>query len=177
MKKNNLHNDKSGFKVPENYFTSFEEKLSKAISSEGSEKFLLETTKKSGHKVPEGYFDTVEDEILQNTIGVKPKSKVVSLFSKQNILFISGIAAMIAIIISLSINEESKLNFDEIDIADLHSYFDDGNIELSDQEMASLLGEELSYTETFEDDLVNDEDLLDYLSEEDNIEDDIIFVE
>ncbi|WP_109300230.1 hypothetical protein [Aquimarina sp. AU474] len=177
MKKDKLHNDKGGFKVPEDYFTSFEEKLSQAISSENSEESILDTLKSTGDKVPKGYFDAVEEEILQKTIGVQPKSKVIALFSKRNILFVSGIAAMIAIIISLSINTESKINFDDIDIADIQTYFDDGNIELSDQEMASLLGEEHNYTETFEDELVDDDDLLEYLSEEDNIEDEIIFVD
>ena len=83
---------------------------------------------------------------------------------------------MIAIIISISINREKEFNFDNIEIADIQQYFDEGNIELSDSEIASLIDEDLSYSETFVEETLTEENLLDYLSEED-LDDEIIFVE
>ncbi|MEW7291535.1 hypothetical protein [Aquimarina sp. 2304DJ70-9] len=176
MKKNNLNKDNGGFKVPKGYFESFEDKLSKKLTHSTKEDSMLSTPKNSGFKVPEGYFSSFEDDVLQKIEDQKPKGKVVSLFTKRNLLYISGIAAMIAVILSISINKTSSVNFDDIEIADIHAYFNDGNIELSDEEIASLIGEDVSYAETFEEELLNDQDLIDYLSEE-NLADEIIFTE
>ena len=49
---------KSGFKVPENYFDNFDERLFKTIESET-------LPKETGFKVPDGYFDNLEDSLLQ----------------------------------------------------------------------------------------------------------------
>ncbi len=174
MKKDNLHINKGGFKVPEGYFEDFEAKISKKLTSEMDGDQFLDTQIESGFKVPEEYFNTLSDELSQK---LNPrKGKVVSIFSKRTILYVSGIAAMIAILISVSINKHPELNFNDIEIADIHTYFSEGNIELSDTEIASLLGEDMDYSETFEEELINDETLLDYLSDED-IADEIIFVE
>ncbi len=175
MKEKNLHKNKSGFTVPKDYFDSFENKLSEKLSL-NIEKEGLTNNSDTGFKVPEDYFDTFQDSIIQKANPKESKGKVVSLITRKNLLYFSGIAAMIAIVISLSINKESELNFDDIEIADIHTYFSEGNIELSSSEMFALLGEETDYVETFENELISDEVLLDYLSEED-LEGEIIFTE
>lgn len=177
MKKDNLHKNNGGFKVPEGYFEEFEHKLFDQISESTKDNDTNLSSKiDSGFTIPEDYFTTIEDTIMNKVSKDQSKTKVRSLITKRNILYFSGIAAMIAIIISLSIHKESKLNFDDIEIADIHHYFNEGNIELSNTEIIALLDEDINYSEAFEAELVNDDEILDYLSEED-IDDDIIFVE
>ncbi len=176
MKKNNVHKNKGGFKVPEDYFKSFEDKLSKKLSSEIKNDTMLDNKIDSGFKVPMDYFTSFEENLLQKLNKKEATGKVVSLFTKRNLIYFSGIAAMAAIIISLSVNKDTELNFNDIKIADIHAYINEGNVELSDLEIASLLYEEMSYAETFGEELINDETLLEYLSDED-LDDEIIFVE
>jgi len=174
VKQDNTHTNKTGFKVPDGYFEDFENKLSKKLLPESQEKSMLGEKVAQGFKVPENYFDTLSQELSQKL--APEKGKVVSIFTKRNLLYISGIAAMIAILISISIKTNTELNFDAIEIADIHTYFSEGNIELSDMEMASLLGENINYTETFGEESINEETLLEYLSNED-IDEEIIFAE
>ncbi|MCK8523035.1 hypothetical protein M0D21_15765 [Aquimarina sp. D1M17] len=176
MKKDKLHKNNRGFKVPENYFDSFEDRLAKAISSEEKENLIPNTKTASGFKVPENYFDNFDKRLEQHIATERNKGKVITLFSRRNMLYLSGIAAMIAIIISLSIDKKTQLDFNAIQIADIHEYITEGNIELSDQEIASLFEEDINYTASFEEEIVNEEELLEYISEED-LTDEIIFVE
>lgn len=174
MKKHKSHKNNDGFKVPEGYFESFENKLFEKIASDTDSQ--LNPKMNSGFKVPEDYFATLEDTILQKIDDDKPKGKLISLQTRRNILYFSGIAAMIAIIISISIPKESEVNFDSIEIADIHAYFNEEDVELSTTEIAALLDDDITYSETFEKELIDDETLLEYLSEED-LDDDIIFTE
>ncbi|MDH7447207.1 hypothetical protein [Aquimarina sp. 2201CG14-23] len=213
MNTDNLHNDKGGFKVPKDYFDTFEEKLMEKISQEDKSTTLLSDKESSGLKIPDDYFDTFEDRlmqklnsnseevtklpdnlktglttpdayfenieatILQKTIHANKETKVISLFSRKNILYISGIAAMIAIIVSISINTDNDpLVFDTIDIADIQEYFDEGNAEFSDIEIAELLDDEANLADSFSDTQLSEEELENYLSDEE-LEDDIIYVE
>ncbi|GAA4276130.1 hypothetical protein [Aquimarina mytili] len=176
MKKDNLHKNNGGFKVPDNYFERLENKLSEKILSENNSDDVLKSRINSGLKVPEKYFDSIEDRVLQHIEPQKTNRKVISLFTRRNLVYVSGIAAMIAIIFSISINKEKSLNFNDIDIADIHAYFDEEGIDLTATEIASLFDENTTYEETFEEEFINDDDLLEYLSNE-NIEDDIIFLE
>ncbi len=176
MKKENLHKNNGGFKVPKDYFESFEDKLSKKIAMDTNKNKLSNNKVPSGFTVPENYFEDSKNNILQKISVDQPKDKVISLITKRNIIYFSGIAAMIAIIFSLSINTKSELNFNDLEIADIHVYFSEGNIELSSSEIASLLDDEIDYVDAFEEDLDDNEALLEYISQED-LDDEIIFTE
>ncbi len=174
MKKDKSHNNNDGFKVPEGYFESFENKLFEKIDSDTDSQ--RSSKMNSGFNAPEDYFDTLKDTILQKIDNDTPKGKLISLQTRRNILYFSGIAAMIAIIISISIPKESEVNFDTIEIVDIDAYFNEEGIELSTAEIAALLDDDIIYSETFEKELIDDKILLEYLSEED-LDDDIIFTE
>lgn len=176
---NSLLSDKltSGLKVPEDYFGSFENQLMEKLNSDNSESSILTDSLKTGLITPNKYFENVEDTILEKTIKANQETKIIPLFSQKNVLFIAGIAAMIAIIISVSINKgNDPFNFDTIDVADIQEYFDEGNVEFSDTEIAELLDEEASFIDTFNDDEISDEELENYLSDEE-LTDEIIYVE
>lgn len=177
MKKENLHKSNSGFKVPEDYFERFEQELSKKIPSFQSNSPLKKINKDSGFRTPDHYFETLTEDIVNQTSNPKTKKqKVIPLFNQRKILLYSGIAAMIAIIISISISQKSKFDFDDIEIADIQAYFNEDNIELNDSEIAALLGDDLDLIDAFDQEFATEEVVLDYLSEED-IEDTIIFEE
>ncbi|WP_299185241.1 hypothetical protein [uncultured Aquimarina sp.] len=167
----------SGLKVPENYFDTLEHDIIKNINSENQESSILAGSIKTGLSTPDKYFENVENTILQKTINTNQEPKIISLLSRKNILYISGIAAMIAIVISISINKgQDSFSFDSVDIVDIQEYFDEGNAEFSDSEIAELLDEEINLTSTFSDEDITDEELENYLSDEE-LEDEIIYVE
>lgn len=214
MKKDKLHKDNGGFKIPDGYFETFEDRLKEAISSETDtsptldtkissgftapdgyfdhveesitntiasqeeEKSMLDHKISSGFGTPESYFESLEEKILQKATKEAPKGKVISIISKRNLLYISGIAAMIAIIISVSINKGNTglTDINTLELAEIQEYFAEGNVELSNEDIASLLDEETNYADVFEEKEISEEELLEYLSEED-LEDDIIFTD
>ncbi|SHI58689.1 hypothetical protein [Aquimarina spongiae] len=168
----------SGFTAPDGYFDHVEESITKAITSQEEEKSILDHKISSGFGTPESYFESLEEKVLQKATKEVPKGKVISIFSKRNLLYISGIAAMIAIIISVSITKGNTdlTDINTLELADIQEYFAEGNVELSNEDIASLLDEETNYTDVFEEKEISEEELLEYLSEED-LEDDIIFTD
>ncbi|GAA0729540.1 hypothetical protein GCM10009430_39810 [Aquimarina litoralis] len=215
MKKNNLHNDKQGFKIPKDYFDTFEGKLFDKIAKDKEASSILSDDLKSGFTAPEGYlnnleeqlldtlaihkedspsldlisknsfttpgnyFETVEKNILEKTVTkANAEPKVISLVSRKNIVYVTSIAAMIAILISVVLPSDKKIEdaFGSVAIADIQQYFDDGNAEFSDSEIAELLDEEISLTDTFVDEEISEEELESYLSDEE-LSDDIIYTE
>ncbi|KAA1242654.1 hypothetical protein [Aquimarina sp. RZ0] len=194
METNNLHNNKSGFKTPEDYFENFDKKLSKKLNDSATSIFpnaqknsldisennvfrnLTKNKEKpsitlnnltSGMLLPENYFEEVEKRILQNTIQSKTTSKTISLFSKKNILYVSGIAAMIAIILSITIykNKDSLININSLELSDIQEYFEGEDVYI-DENIALLFEEKINLFDTFDTSEVSNETLLDYLSDE-----------
>ncbi|WP_299899502.1 hypothetical protein [uncultured Aquimarina sp.] len=215
MKKNNLHNYKEGFKIPKDYFDTFEEKLFDKISKDKEESSMLSDDLKSGfttpenylndleeqlldklaiHKedspsldlisknsftTPDNYFETLEKNILEKTVAAtNKKPKVISLVSRKNIVYVTSIAAMIAILFSVVLPSDKKTEdvFGSVAIADIQQYFDEGNAEFSDSEIAELLDEEISLTDTFIDEEISEQELESYLSDEE-LSDDMIYIE
>ncbi len=168
----------SGFTTPDGYFDHVEESITKAIMSQEEEKSILDHKISSGFGTPESYFESLEEKVLQKATKEAPKGKVISIFSKRNVLYISGIAAMIAIIISVSITKGNTglTDINTLELADIQEYFAEGNVELSNEDIASLLDEETNYADVFEEKEISEEELLEYLSEED-LEDNLIFTD
>lgn len=99
MKKNKLHNIKStGFKIPDNYFESFDNKLFGRIG----EKESIEGIETHGYKVPENYFDSVETKVFSK-LNTEDKP-VVSLQSRKTFYYIAGIAAFLVLLVAVFFN-------------------------------------------------------------------------
>lgn len=165
MKQNKIHNiDASGFKAPKNYFDNLEDIILSDIK-------LKETVNGSGYKTPKGYFNNLEDSIIEN-IAEKSETKVISLFNKRNLIYISSIAAAVLILFNISIFER-EISFDSLDIETAENYIIDEDI--SSYEIASLLTDEdllednfVKYNfneETFETYLLNNIDIDDLIVE------------
>ncbi|RZN80277.1 MAG: hypothetical protein EVB11_11690 [Winogradskyella sp.] len=163
MKEDKLHNiNSTGFKAPKDYFESFDKKLMQRIEEGASINGVTAT----GFDVPKDYFDTVENNIISK-VKAESSTKVVRLFSRKQLYYVSGIAASLLLMFAIFINNSST---DELSIEMVESYFEDSD--LDSYELAELLSE----ADVLEDDFTlietefNEENLENYLLENSDIE-------
>ncbi len=165
MKKdfNNIKN--TGFKVPKDYFNTLEDTILNKIKTDS----ILKGIDNPGYEMPDGYLNSVEENIF-NKVPKKASTKIISLFSKRNLIYISGVAAAIVILFGFFWNNTNASEM-ELDYEMVESYLIDQNI--SSYEIASLLTEEeLSNIDSeIMNEAFNDEDMEDYLLENVNFED------
>ena len=165
--KPNIDNIKNpGFKTPDNYFDTVEDKLMNAIQQENN----LIQVKESGFKTPSDYFDNLEDVIL-NKIDKKNTPKVIALFIKKNILYASSIAAAVLLLFNLSIFDK-EVTFDSLDLQTVENYIIDEGFD--SYELAALfLEDDFSEADFIEQNITN-ETLENYLLDNLDIEEIII---
>ena len=124
----------SGYKTPEGYFDNIEETVFNKMKAQSS----LDSIKKPGFKVPEDYFSTVEDNVFNMLKADEKEVKVVSLFSKRNLLYYSGIAATLVLMFTI-FKPDSELSFDSLETELVESYISTHSINSSD--LATLWNE------------------------------------
>ena len=164
MKKNKLHNIKeTGFKVPKDYFNNLEDIVL-------SHNKLKKLSSHSGFKTPDSYFDTLEDAILSQ-VSEKENSKVISIFSRSNLIYTSGIAAAVLLLFNLSLFEK-KTGWEGIEAETVEDFIINENI--GSYEIAALLIDEELNEDTFTDVELSDEAIETYILENATVEDLII---
>ncbi|MEM7087561.1 MAG: hypothetical protein AAF489_15345 [Bacteroidota bacterium] len=156
---------KHGLKVPEGYFENFEERLANKMHEEA-------LPKTSGFKIPEGYFDVLEDQILQK-IKKEETVKVVPLYQRKSVVYITSIAACLALILTIFISQGT--GEPALEVADIEAYFDEGNIDYDSTDIAQLLSDADLENVTLENEDISIENLEDYLLE--NIDDTTLLIE
>lgn len=162
MNKNKLHNIKdSGFKTPKNYFDGLEDSIMNQMK-------LQEKVEDTGFKVPDNYFESLDEKILDK---VTHKPKVISLFTKRNLLYATSIAAALVLMLNI-IGNNNELTFDDLELTSIENYLSEEDF--SSYEYASLLTEDELTTDNFIDTELTDESLEDYLLQNATIEDFII---
>jgi hypothetical protein len=150
---------KSGFKVPENYFDNFEKRIFNKIETET-------LPKETGFKAPDGYFDSLEDTLLQRLNAKKNHQKVISLNSRKTWIYLTAIAACLTIIVSMLIRDESIVKqIDSLKTASIENYIEEGYLDLESYEVLALLDDEDLTNINFESDIFSEELLEDYLLE------------
>lgn len=159
MKHNKLHSKKeTGFKVPKDYFENFEASIVRQAS-------LKSKATDTGFTVPKDYFKHIENDILAK-VNQEETVKVIPLFNKRNIIYISSLAAAILLLFNLSIIN-TPFNYDSLDTETVDTFILN-NFEAD--EIASLFSSsELSET-NFIDYNLNDETLDYYLESLDETE-------
>lgn len=164
MKKNRIHNiNKTGFKTPKDYFNNLEDVILSEIK-------LHETFTESGFTAPKDYFDTLEERII-NKVSKKETTKVIPLFSKRNIVYISSIAAAILLLFNLNIFN-NEITIDNIDTQTVENYILDENI--GTYEIASVLTDDYLLEESFIEFKVDDDAIETYILNDLDIENLII---
>ncbi len=132
MKKDKLHNIKTtGYKTPDNYFESFENRFFERLSEEKS----VGDIKDSGYTVPKNYFDSVEGNVL-NKIHTN-ETPVVKLKSRQSYYYIAGIAASLVLLIAIFFNNDTPE--ESLSIEMVETYIE--NRDLDSYELAQLLSD------------------------------------
>lgn len=121
----------AGFKVPDNYFDGIEDSVLSQIK--------LKSIGGPGFKVPDGYFDTLEDTVL-NKVSKDEKTKVINLFTRRNLLYVSSIAATILLLFNLNLFNKKSISFDTLETATVESYI--MNEYINSFDMASLFTED-----------------------------------
>lgn len=161
MNKNKLHNiKKPGFKVPKDYFDNLEEVLLSDIK-------LRETISTSGFKTPKDYFKTLEEHVIEK-VSKKETTKVISLISRRNIVYISSVAAAILLLFNLSIfNKDTGWSTLDAKTVENYMIYDD----VSSFEIASLLSEDDLKEENFVSNNLNTENVETYLLNNLDVED------
>ena len=154
----------TGFKAPVSYFEGVEDSVFARLKADS----LKEMSDDHGFDAPVGYFDTIESKVLDK-LNVE-ETKVISIFSRRKLYYVSGIAAAIVILLAVFLNRNST-TVDELDYEVVESYIINQNI--STYEIASLLTEEeLEEVDlNFIEDEMNSESLEYYLLDKINLED------
>lgn len=162
MKKDFLHTNKDGFKLPENYFEKFEENLFQQLK-EGKETELPEA---GNFKVPEGYFEDVELKIMAAVAPApKAKGKVISFITKYK-NSISSIAAIVLVaFMAVTIFNSDKEDTIEHSVAasDVISYFEEGYGTVTTYEIGEIFSDEINELPLTAS-LVDEDAVIEYLS-------------
>ncbi|MBT8272026.1 MAG: hypothetical protein HKO90_04130 [Flavobacteriaceae bacterium] len=122
-----------GFKSPDGYFENFEEALLARIKTEE----LKRSVDDHGHRLPEDYFSSFEDRVMDKL--TPAQTKVIPLFNRKKLYYVSGIAAAIIILVAVFVNRgetaDGTLNYETVE-----NYIIEQDV--SAYEIASLLTEE-----------------------------------
>jgi hypothetical protein len=139
----------SGFKIPKNYLEDFEDSFLSEIK--------LKNIGSSGFKLPEGYLESIDEKILDK-VSRNSEPKVINLFTRRHLLYVSSIAATILLLFNLSIFERKKISFDTLETASVESYIMNADID------SYKLGELLNTDE------INEENFIEHNFSEENME-------
>ena len=120
---------KTGFTVPENYFTGIEDELFSRL-------ILEKLPKHDGFKTPEAYFESLENVIIEKT---KNKNGKLINFKRRNIKLIS-VAASIVLLLFFGSNFIYNTNT-ELSSEEIISWLDMNANSLSNDEIAFALTE------------------------------------
>jgi hypothetical protein len=155
-----------GYKTPPSYFDSLEARVITRLN-EGIE---LDQIQESGFKAPDGYFKTVEKNV-EKALNKDEVVKVVPLFSRRNIMYATGIAAMIMIMLGIFLDKGDTININSLDIELVETYLEQQDLDTYD--IASLLNDEDLVQEDLGiiDDDFSEELLEDYLIDNADLED------
>ena len=156
MKKTKLHNVKStGFKTPDNYLESFDDKLFERFN----EKESIEGIETSGYTIPADYFDTTEANVFKK-LDTEDKP-VITFKPKAKFYYVAGIAASFLLLLSLFLNQKNAISIDTIDTVALESYL--YQEDYTNDDLAVLFkSEDISETD-FIDVTISDETINQYL--------------
>jgi len=165
MKNKELHNHRrSGFKVPDNYFSTIESNLVNELK-------LKTTVDDTGYKLPIDYFETFDTAVLSR-LKAERESKVLSLFPFKKVLAFTAVAASLIVLFGVVFTTDKSLSFDALETVAIEDYLEDEDY--TNYEFALLLSEDELTRDNFTDAPIPKEDLADYLLNHSDLEDLII---
>lgn len=159
MKENRLpYHKQSGFKVPEDYFGNFEDRMMVELFSEENK------LNRKPFKVPENYFEQLESRVFEKFEKTPKKGKVISLFKRRTLSYVAGVAAVLAVLFSSVVfNQTQQSGFEDLDFTAVENYL----LESIDHDDPKNIPENYDFTASANPN-IDKEALLEYLNE--NIE-------
>lgn len=163
MKKNGLPYNKSGLKVPGNYFEDFKTRMLNKVSSLDGKEEVLEDS--NPFKVPDSYFEKFEGRLFEKLNKDKKRPKVISITNNKHLSYVAGIAAVLAILFTTHFyNRSQSFGFEDLEITAVENYLLE-TLDLTTPEETPLIKEgDFSFV-TSNDAKLNREAVLEYLSE------------
>ncbi len=145
------------YKIPENYFIDFQERLHVQIEFEE----IVGTKKATGFTVPDGYFANFPEKVSQQIKQTEQPTKVVSLFKTKWLYAAASVAAIVLLVFILK-PFDTTYTFDSIENDTIAEYLETNTVFLSAYDVGELLtDEELeNISNTIE---LEDTEVLDYL--------------
>lgn len=122
------------YKVPENYFINFQERLQVQIEFEE----IVGLKKEAGFTVPDDYFSNFSQKVLQQT---QQPTKVVSLFKSKWMYAVASVAAILLFIFVLN-PFSTTTTFDSLENDTIAAYLETNNSFLSAYDLGELLTDE-----------------------------------
>lgn len=161
----------NGFRVPENYFRDFEARMMANISSIDAEE---NTSTAKAFIVPEGYFESFENRMMDRLEQEAPKGKLVPLFSRKTWSYVAGVAAVLAVLLSSVVfNETREYDIEDLDMLAVENYLLE-TFEFTNPEETEMINEaEFSFATSASPNL-DREAILEYLQE--NVEETAILL-
>jgi len=161
VKNNELHNKKTGFNTPKDYFNSFEERLFERMNTED----LI--PKDTGFKAPDAYFDTLEDTLSQQLFDTEKETKVIPLQPKRTYLRYLSYAAAACVVLLIAMNvintSSEALSINDMATTEINEFIENDLIALNNYDMMTVYEEEnIEVNALFEVDL-NETETIDYL--------------
>lgn len=131
MKKDKLNTVKStGFKTPQDYFESFDERLLEQLNKEDT----IEGIEAPGFQVPTDYFNSFEDKLFEKINN--HQKPVINLRSRKTFYYVAGIAASLMLALAIFVNKD---NNSALSVEMVESYLE--NSDLDSYELAELLSD------------------------------------
>lgn len=122
------------YKVPENYFIDFQERLKVQIEFEE----MVGAKTATGFTVPNGYFANFPEKVLQQT---EQPTKVVSLFKTKWLFAAASVAAIVLLLFILK-PFNTEYSFDSIENDTIAEYLETNTVFLSAYDVGELLTDE-----------------------------------
>ncbi|WP_432411409.1 hypothetical protein [Rasiella sp. SM2506] len=153
----------TGFKIPEGYFEEFDARMLDKLKEE-------QLPKNTGFTVPEGYFDTVEEKIVQtettsNWKVLRNEQPIRTTQKRKIVLYaIAGVAAVVTLILTVyPFGTHNSFSFDDINATAVSAYIQDGELDLSADDLSIYLQDEDFETLMGSSEEISVENLSDYL--------------
>lgn len=140
MEKNKFtYNQRSGFRVPENYFEEFESRVFDSNCSEPG----IGKGKNTGFGIPSDYFETLEDKIYARISATESKGKVIPFYKTRKFYYSAAVAAsFVGLVSTLLFKPVPENSFDSLELSAIEEYLDSGNIDFNYNEISAIIYEE-----------------------------------
>jgi hypothetical protein len=116
-----IQRDESGFKVPQNYF----EELSNQIESKIAVEELKQLALHDGFKTPPNYFNQLQNQIISKTSGATSKTKVVKLWHREAMKYVSAACFFVVIASGLYLKQQQRVKLiASIELENEHKLYD-----------------------------------------------------